>query len=190
MNYYKQMVLRYGKVLPNNILLLDSIINHQVDSVLMLKIGEDFKKMAEMEKITKIVTIESSGIAPALMTSLVMKLPLVFAKKYSEKTKKEDFYMNSVHSYTKDITFNVGIKKEFISPSDNILIIDDFLARGHSMIGLINIIKKSKANIKLIGIIIEKIFQNGGKELKKRGYKYKSLVKIKSLKNNKVVFED
>ncbi len=190
MKLLKEKIIECGSVVSNHILLIDAIINHQIDPVLMYKIGQEFQRLAKGKSITKIVTLESSGIAPALMTGYVMGLPVVFAKKYKQDSKLKDYFTTQVHSYTKGITYNVGIKKKFIGKNENILVIDDFLAKGNAIDGLLKILQHTNANIVFIGILVEKRFQDGGRKLRESGFDVKSLIKIKSLANNTILFEE
>ncbi|WP_290033995.1 xanthine phosphoribosyltransferase [Ligilactobacillus cholophilus] len=189
MDELKKRILTDGIVLDDNILKVNSFLNHQIDPNLMKRIGNCFKQIFSNQKISKILTIESSGIAPALMTGLAFQVPVVFARKSKSAIQNDNLcYHSEVFSYTKKITNHILVDKNFLSTNDNVLIIDDFLANGEAVRGLIDICNQSKSSITGIGIVIEKAFQKGGLELRNKGYRVESLVKIKSLENNQVTF--
>jgi xanthine phosphoribosyltransferase len=154
----------------------------------MKKIGEEFAAIFKDMGITKVVTIESSGIGPALMTALELGVPMVFARKRKSLTLSEGLITSSVYSFTKQETNEVTISADFVNSQDKVLIIDDFLANGQAALGLVDIVEKAGAETVGIGIVIEKAFQDGGRLLRQKGLKVKSLVKIESLENGKVVF--
>lgn len=188
MKELKQRILQDGQVLSNNILKVDSFLNHQIDPLLMQQIGNQFHHLFADQKVTKILTIEASGIAPALMTGLTFKVPVVFARKSKSLIQDQNSYSTSVFSYTKQVNTQILVNSKFIQPQDNILIIDDFLANGEAAKGLIQIIHQAKCSLAGIGIVIEKAFQPGGRSLRQAGFNLKSLVRIKSLENHQVTF--
>ena len=190
MELLKNMISEKGKVINEDILKVDSFLNHQVDYNLMKEIGKDFYNYFKDKNITKIFTIESSGIAPAIMTSSEFKVPMVFLKKQKPNTLNNNVYQTEVKSFTKGTTYNLTLSKDFISENDNILIIDDFLANGEAAKGAIKLIKEAGAKVAGIGIVIEKSFQPGRKYLETQGYDVYSLARIKSLKENKIEFVD
>lgn len=190
MKILKDLILQKGHVINENVLKVDSFINHQVDSQLMKEIGLEFYNYFKKNKITKVFTIESSGIAPALMTSYELDVPLVILKKQTSTILSDDIYQTKIKSFTKNITYNLTLSKKYISPNDNILIIDDFLANGEAAKGAIKIIEDAGAHVYGIGIVIEKSFQPGRKYLDDLGYDVYSLARIKSLKDGKVEFVD
>ncbi len=177
-----------GIALNEDVLKVDSFLNHQIDPVLMKNIGDEFAKHFKDLNITKVFTIESSGIAPALMTSLKLNIPLVVLKKQLPNTLIDGYYSVPVKSFTKNSIYNLTLSKKYISKDDNILIIDDFLAYGEATLGVINIIKEAHANIAGIGIVIEKSFQPGRKKLDSLGYNVYSLARIASMSKNKINF--
>ena len=189
MELLKNMILEKGKVINEDILKVNSFLNHQVGSNLMKEIGKDFANHFKNSNITKVFTIESSGIAPALMTSLELNVPLVILKKQTSST-LTDVYQAQVKSFTKNNEYNLTLSKEFISPEDIVLIIDDFLANGEAAKGAIKLVEDGGACVNGIGIVIEKSFQPGRKLLEDRGYEVYSLARINSLKNNKIEFVD
>ncbi|MDG5787694.1 xanthine phosphoribosyltransferase [Evansella sp. AB-P1] len=188
MKLLEDYILKYGTVLSDGVLKVDAFLNHAIDPKLMKEIGNSFAETFQDEKITKIVTLESSGIAPALMTSLAMDCELVFARKRKSLTMVDHMYTANVYSFTKQQNSEISISKEFINEHDNVLIIDDFLANGQAALGLIDIVKQGNASIAGIGIVIEKSFQPGREKLLENGYRVESLARIASLENNKVTF--
>ena len=189
MKVLEDRILRDGKVLNEDVLKVDSFLNHQVDVNLMDQIGKEFAKHFKDKKITKVITIESSGIAPAMMTAKELNTKLVFLKKQKPKTLNEDFYQTKVMSFTKGEEYTLTVSKQYIKPEDRILIIDDFLANGEACSGAIRLIKEAGAEVIGIGIVIEKSFQPGRKKLEEQGYEINSLARIRSLKMNKIEFE-
>lgn len=190
MELLKNMISEKGKVINEDILKVDSFLNHQVDYNLMKEIGTYFYNYFKDKNITKIFTIESSGIAPAIMTASEFKVPMVFLKKQKPNTLNSNVYQTEVKSFTKGTTYNLTLSKDFILENDNILIIDDFLANGEAAKGAIKLIKEAGAKVAGIGIVIEKSFQPGRKYLETQGYDVYSLARIKSLKENKIEFVD
>ena len=180
MELLKQRILQDGACFPGGILKVDSFIYHQMDPQLMYKIGEEFKRLFSNNKVNKIVTIEASGIAPAIMTGYIMNLPVVFVKKKIPKT-MENMLTTVVHSFTKDRDYSVCISNNFLTEEDNILFIDDFLANGNAALGIIDLVKQAGANIAGMGFIIEKAFQKGGELLREKGIHVESLAIIESL---------
>ncbi|MBP1906887.1 xanthine phosphoribosyltransferase [Paenibacillus turicensis] len=188
MKLLKDKVMAEGIVLGDQVLKVDSFLNHQMDPNLMKEIGREFVQRFEGQKITKILTIESSGIAPAIMTALELNVPMIFARKNKSLTLKNDIFVEKVYSFTKRETNEITVSKKFMHSNDNVLIIDDFLANGEAAFGLARIVQQSGANVVGIGIVIEKSFQPGAKLLQEAGFKLESLVKIASLENNTVTF--
>ena len=188
MEELKNKIISEGKVLNSNVLKVDSFLNHHVDSNLMKKIGIEFSKYFKSKNISKVLTIESSGIAPAVMTSLELNVPMVILKKQMSKILNNDFYYTEVKSFTKSTIYNLTVSKKYISSNDNILIIDDFLAMGEASQGAINLTHQAGAKVAGIGIVIEKSFQSGRKILDNLGYDVYSLARIKSLNNDKIQF--
>ena len=181
-------ILEEGNALSENVLKVDSFLNHQVDPDLMYEMGSYFKNYFEKHKITKIFTIESSGIAPAVMTAMQMNVPMVTLKKQKSKTRSNDVYQTSVYSYTKGLNYELTLSKDYIKKEDNILVIDDFLANGEAVLGTIRLIEEAKAKIGGIGIVIEKSFQPGREKLEKIGYDVYSLARISKLDKGLIEF--
>lgn len=190
MELLKQKILTEGEALSESILKVDSFLNHQMDPVLMKEMGEEFAKRFAGVEITKVLTIESSGIGPGLMAALALGVPLIFARKRKSLTLTEDLITASVHSFTKKETNEVTVSNKYIVQGDKVLIIDDFLAVGQAAKGLANICEQVGAQVVGIGIVIEKAFQDGGKELREMGYQVESLARIAALKKGEIYFVD
>lgn len=189
MELLREMVITDGKVYDNNVLKVDSFLNHQIDAGLMMKMAESFYEYFKKEKITKILTIEASGIAPAIMVANLFNVPMVFAKKSKPSTlKNNDVYTAEVHSYTKNITNTIVVSEKFIDKDDKVLIVDDFLANGQATLGLMEIVEKAGAETVGVGILVEKSFQDGRKLLDEKNVNVCSLCRIASLENNEVKF--
>nr|WP_197985885.1 xanthine phosphoribosyltransferase [Pseudomonas sp. CFBP 8772] len=177
-----------GIVLSDQVLKVDAFLNHQIDPVLMQQIGDEFAALFADSGITKIVTIEASGIAPAVMTGLKMGVPVIFARKHQSLTLTENMFSASVYSFTKQTESTIAISTRHLNSSDRVLIIDDFLANGKASQALISIIKQAGATVAGLGIVIEKSFQGGRAELDGQGYRVESLARVQSLKDGVVTF--
>ena len=188
MNYLEKRIIKEGKVIGDDILKVSSFLNQQVDIKLMQKIGKDLAKHFKDKDITKIVTIEVSGISPAIFVAKELNVPMVIFKKENSKTLNSDLYVTKVKSFTKNNVYNLVVSKEFICNNDNILVIDDFLAVGEAATGVIKILKKAKAKVAGVGIVIEKSFQPGRKKLEKLGIDVYSIARIKHLASDKIEF--
>lgn len=186
-NLHKK-ILEEGRALSGNVLKVDSFLNHQVDPELMYEIGTYFKKYFENHGVTKIFTIESSGIAPSVMTAMQMKIPMVTLKKQTSKILNEEFYQTSVHSYTKGHDYELTLSKKYIDENDKVLIIDDFLANGEAALGAVRLVEEAGAEVAGIGIVIEKSFQPGYKMIKDKGYDIYSLARISKLDKDLIEF--
>ena len=186
MDLLKKKIQQDGKCYPGGILKVDSFINHQMDPTLMYEIGKEFMRLFSDKPINKIVTIEASGIAPAIFVGYLMHLPVVFIKKKQPKT-MENMLTSVVHSFTKDRDYTVCISKNFLCPEDHILFIDDFLAFGNASKGVIDLCKQSGATIEGMGFIIEKAFQNGRQIMEDENIKVESLAIVESLDNCQIV---
>lgn len=188
MKALQEKIVSEGKVLSDTVLKVDSFLNHQIDPNLMKEIGEEFAVRFKEAGVTKIITIESSGIAPATMAGLLMNVPVVFARKRKSLTLSENLYTAKVHSFTKKETNEISISGDFIQQDDVVLIIDDFLANGQAVMGLLDMIEQAGARLAGVGIVIEKGFQSGGQLIRNRGIRVESLANIASLQNGKVEF--
>ncbi|MGY3749019.1 xanthine phosphoribosyltransferase [Vagococcus acidifermentans] len=177
-----------GRVLKENVLKVDSFLTHQVDPELMSDIGKEFAKQYQHRNITKVVTIESSGIAPAAFAGLALGVPVIFARKQKSLTMNQELLTAEVYSFTKQETNTIAISERFLNSEDNVLVIDDFLANGQAALGLIELCQQAGAHVEAIGIVIEKAFQTGRKLLEDKGFEVYSLARIQSLENNHVSF--
>jgi len=190
MKKLEERILRDGQVLGENILKVDSFLTHQVDFSLMKEIGQVFAEAVKDAGITKVVTIEASGIAPAVYVSEALGLPMIFAKKAKNITMTEGILTAEVYSFTKQMTSTISIAGKFLNSDDKVLIIDDFLANGQAAKGLITIIEQAGAQIEAVGIVIEKSFQDGRQLLETAGYRVLSLARIAGFDKGQIVFTE
>lgn len=181
MKLLEEKIVKEGRVLEGNILKVDNFLNHRIDVQFLDEIGKEFKRLYEGERITKILTIEASGIGVACITALHFGVPVLFAKKSKSSNISSGVYSSKVESYTHGKTFDVIASKQYLDENDRVLIIDDFLATGNALVGLIDIVKQASAEVVGCGIVIEKAYQNGGKMLRDKGYRVESLAKIASM---------
>ena len=188
MKALQDRIIKDGYVLTEEILKVDSFLNHQIDVKLMYKMGEEFKKRFAKKPVNKIVTIEASGIAIAALAALSFNVPVVFAKKTQSRNLDKDTYTYPVYSFTKQQTYDIHISKKYLNPEDNILILDDFLANGQAVEGLISLVEQAGASLSGVGIVIEKGFQKGGKELRDQGIHVESLAIVDRMKNGEIRF--
>ncbi|WP_148347119.1 xanthine phosphoribosyltransferase [Clostridium butyricum] len=188
MESLRRKILEEGNALSETVLKVDSFLNHQVDAQLMYEMGTYFKEYFKNHNITKIFTIESSGIAPTAMTALQMNLPMVTLKKQGSKILNGDVYQTTVHSFTKGTDYELTLSKKYINEDDNILIIDDFLANGEAAFGAARLVENAGAKVAGIGIVIEKSFQPGPKLLEEKGYDVYSLARIARLDKDVIEF--
>ncbi|MBQ8210320.1 MAG: xanthine phosphoribosyltransferase [Clostridia bacterium] len=190
MNSLQKKILSEGKVLPGNILKVDGFLNHQIDIALLKDMGKDFYELFKDKNITKILTIEASGIAIACYTAEYFNVPVVFAKKGQHKNVGKDVFTAEVFSFTKGTSYEVAVSQLYLKPDDRVLIIDDFLANGQAVLGLQKIIEDAGATLCGAGIAITKAFQSGEQLLIDAGIDVKSLAAIESMENGTVVFRD
>lgn len=190
MQKLKDAILQKGRAINEDVLLVDSFLNHQIDVPLMKEVGEDFASHFADGGFTCVVTIESSGIAPASFTALALGLPLVVMKKQSSKIMTGELLQTTVRSFTKGTQYELTVKKEFLEPGANILLIDDFLASGEAAFGVLELAKKADIRVGGIGIVIEKAFQAGRRRLEEAGYEVYSQARIKSMSQNHIEFLD
>lgn len=190
MELLKNRILEDGRVEKGNILKVDNFLNHQLDIELLNDVGIEFTRLFNDLGITRILTIEASGIAIASLTALQMKVPVVFAKKTQSRNLDKETWDADVHSFTKGITYSVKVSKRYLSSTDKVLIIDDFLANGQACLGLKEIVEKAGAELVGVGIVIEKSFQKGASILKEQGVNLKSLARIASIEGGEIVYED
>lgn len=190
MEALKQKILDEGRVLPSNVLKVDSFLNQQIDVKLMEAIGKEFALRFADDSIDKVLSIESSGIAPALMVAKELGVPMVFARKRKSLTISENVYSVDLFSYTTQKHTQVIVDQRFLTAGERILIIDDFLANGQAAEGLLKIISRAQAIPVGLGVLIEKSFQSGRQLLEKANVRTESLVRISSLVNGHVTFLD
>lgn len=188
MKILEDKIRESGTVLDGGILKVDSFLNHQIDPLLMQAIGNEFARLFEAEGVTKILTMEASGIAPAVFAGLALNVPVVFGRKNKSLTLRDNMYTTSVYSYTKQVSNEISVSKDFLSSRDKVLIIDDFLANGQAVTGLLSICRQANAQVLGVGIVIEKSFQKGRVWLEESGVRIESLARIASLENNAVQF--
>ena len=181
MNFLEERILRDGIVKEGNVLKVDSFLNHQMDVVLLDKMGKEFKRRFADKSITKVLTIEASGIAIAYPVAREFGVPLVFAKKAKSVNIDGDVYVAEVESFTHKKTNRVIVSKRFLSPEDRVLIIDDFLANGCALQGLVSIVDAAGATVEGLGIAVEKGFQEGGYRIRNLGYRLESLAIVESM---------
>lgn len=190
MKTLEERILRDGQVLGENILKVDSFLTHQIDFSLMKEIGQVFAEAVKDAGITKVVTIEASGIAPAVYVAEALGLPMIFAKKAKNITMTEGILTAEVYSFTKQMTSTISIAGKFLNSDDKVLIIDDFLANGQAAKGLITIIEQAGAQVEAVGIVIEKSFQDGRQLLETDGYRVLSLARIAGFEKGQIVFAE
>ena len=184
MKLLEDMILEKGCVYPGNVLKVDCFLNHQIDVKLLDKMGQEFYNRFKDKGITKILTIESSGIAIAYPVAKLFDVPLLFAKKSKSTNIGDDLYVSKVTSYTHGTDYDATVSKKYLNSSDTVLLIDDFLAIGNAMNGLIDICNQANATVAGIGIAIEKGFQDGGAKLREKGYDVLSLAIIESMSDD------
>lgn len=188
MKALEERIVKDGKVLPGNILNVNTFLNHQIDARFMMEMGEEIARLFAQDKPTKVLTIEASGIAIGFAAAAVMKLPLVFAKKNKTSNVDSDVYCSTVHSYTHNKDYTAVISKDVLCKGDRVLIVDDFLANGCALRGLIQIVEQAGATVVGCTTAIEKGYQGGGDGLRREGIKVESLAIIESMENGKVTF--
>lgn len=190
MRLLEEMILEKGKVYPGNILKVDSFLNHQIDVSLMDKMANEFYQRYKDAGVTRILTIEASGIAIGVSVARLFNVPLIFAKKTVSLNLGEDVYSSRVSSYTHGIDYDVTVSRQFLDKNDRVLLIDDFMAMGNAMKGLLEICDQARATVAGIGICIEKGFQPGGEDLRMMGIDVMSLAIIESMsEDGTIIFQ-
>lgn len=189
MKLIEERILRDGVVLPGNIVKVGSFLNHQVDVPLLMEAGREARRIFEDAGVTKLVTAATSGIAVATAYGAVWDVPVVFAKKGTTSNMSDNVYSATVHSYTHGDDYTMKIEKQFLDKCDRVLIVDDFLANGAALEGLISLIEQAGAEIVGCSVVIEKGFQDGGKRIRSKGYRVESLAIIESIDDGKIVFK-
>lgn len=190
MQLLKDRILKDGVVKPGNILKVDSFLNHQMDIDLINEIGKEFKARFSDCPITKILTIEASGIGIACIAAQYFHVPVVFAKKSQSVNLDGEMYCTKIESFTHKKVYDVILSKKFLGPEDHVLLIDDFLANGCALLGLIDIVKKSGTTLEGAGIVIEKGFQQGGQQIRDMGVRLESLAIIDSMTDDSLTFRE
>lgn len=189
MKLLEERIVKDGKVYPGNILKVDNFLNHQIDVAFLNELGKEFYRLFKDEGITKILTIEASGIGIACITAQYFNVPVVFAKKTQTSNISADVYSSKVESFTHNKVYDIIVSKQYLSKNDRVLIIDDFLAVGNALKGLIALVDAAGASVAGAGIVIEKAFQNGGKLIRDMGIRVESLAKVRAMSDDSVFFE-
>ena len=187
MKQLKERILSDGKCFDGGILKVDNFINHQMDPVLMREMAKELVRRFANHPINKVITIEASGIAPAIMVGDYLNVPVLFAKKKTPST-MENMLVTEVFSFTKNKSYSVCVSGDYLNPGDKVLFVDDFLANGNAALGIIDLVEQAGATLEGMGFLIEKGFQNGGELLRNRGIHVESLAIIESLDNCNVTF--
>ena len=190
MQELKERILREGRVLPGGIIKVDGFLNHRVDTALMGRIADEFARLFDVDGITMVLTAEASGIALATVCAARYGVPVVFAKKAKSDNSEGGLYQSDIFSYTYKKKVTLLVAQDWIGPDDRVLIIDDFMANGEAMRGLIDIVSKAGARLMGIGVAVEKGFQHGGDRLREAGYDLRSLAIIDSTEDGKITFRD
>ncbi|WP_125573680.1 xanthine phosphoribosyltransferase [Levilactobacillus huananensis] len=188
MKILEDRIQRDGTVLPGDVLKVDNFLNHQIDPQLMNELGAEFARRFAGAGITKILTVESSGIAPAVMTGLHLNVPVIFARKHKSLTLTDHLYTAKVYSYTKRVNNDISIDRRFLNSKDRVLIIDDFLANGQAVQGLLDIAETAQISVAGVGVVIEKRFQKGHQLVVDAGIQLEALASIASFDHNEVQF--
>ena len=184
----EQRILEEGKILPGEVLKVGSFLNQQIDTTLLKDMGDEIARLYEHDGVTKILTIESSGIAIAFAAGLSMGLPVVFAKKHSSLNVSGNILTSKVFSYTHQQTYDIVVSGDYITGNDTVLIVDDFLAKGNALTGLIDIVGQAGAKLAGCAIAIEKGFQGGGDELRAKGIRIESLAIVEKMTDDSLEF--
>lgn len=184
----EEKILKEGKVFPGNVLKVGSFLNHQIDVDFLMLMGEEIKRLFEGETITKVLTVEASGIAIAVAAAANLHVPVVFAKKNKTNNIADDVYSAKVYSYTHQKEYNIVVEKRYIDKDDKVLIVDDFLAHGNAINGLIDIVKQAGASLTGVCAAIEKGFQRGGDELREKGIHVESLAIVEEMTDESLSF--
>lgn len=190
MKLLEERIKQDGRVVGTEVLKVDNFLNHQVDPALMKAMGDEFARLFADAKVEKVLTVESSGIAPAVFAALALNVPMVFARKKKSLTLSEDHYTADVYSFTKQEINHVIVDKRFIQPGERLLLIDDFLANGQAVEGMMQIAEAAGAEVVGVGIVIEKTFQKGRALLDERDVRVESLARIAAFEDGEVIFAD
>ncbi|WP_028608513.1 xanthine phosphoribosyltransferase [Paenibacillus harenae] len=188
MKLLQERIREEGLILSDKVLKVDSFLNHQVDTQLALSIGREFAQIFGSKPITKVLTIEASGIQFAMAAGIALNVPFIYAKKKKAVTLPEEVYSAQVHSFTRQETYQISVSRNYISPEDKVLIVDDFLATGAALVGLVDIVKEAGAELVGVGCVIEKSFQEGRGLLEEKGVRVHSLARIASMSPGEIHF--
>lgn len=188
MRELQERIARDGKVLSETVLKVDSFLNHQVDPKLTMNIGQAFADLFRHENVTRVLTIEASGIHFAMATAFALGVPFVYAKKKKAVTLTEDVYSAPVHSFTRQETYQISVSRQYLTSQDRVLIVDDFLATGAALVGLTQIVKDAGAHLVGVGAVVEKSFQEGRGLLEQAGVRVESLARIQSMSPEHIDF--
>ena len=188
MELLKSRILSDGQALNEHVLLVDSFLNHQVDPVLMKAVGDEFAARFADAGVTRVATIESSGIAPAVMTAIALGVPMVIMKKQVSCILKEGIIQTEVFSFTKNSSYQLTLKSQFIKPGDNVLVIDDFLANGEAAFGAFRLVEQCGAKVAGLGTVIAKAFQPGMEKLREAGYRVEALAPVSKMEKDHIEF--
>lgn len=189
MEKLKELILQEASVISNDVIKLDTLLNHQVDPELIMEMGEEFARRYQEAGVTKVITVESSGIPVAFATAYKLGVPLVFARRKKTLIADDDTLSERVPSFTKGIVTDIMVSRRFLGAEDHVLFIDDIIANGDAARGLIRIIERSGAKLVGVGVVVEKVFQTGGKAIREQGIRMESLVRIASLDDGRIAFE-
>jgi len=189
MQSLKRRILEEGRVVGDSILKVDGFLNHRIDPVLMEEIGAEFFRRFTGERISLVLTVETSGIAPALYTARQFRVPVVFAKKAGTRNQDDSCFQACVHSFTRDKDYIIQVSRRYLGPDDRVLLLDDFLANGQALIGLSDIVAQSGATLVGAGICIEKGFQDGGRLVRNMGIRVESLAVIRTMSKGQIEFD-
>ena len=184
----EEMICREGEVLPGNVLKVGSFLNQRIDSGLLREMGREIARLFAAEAVNKVLTIESSGIAIAAAAALELEVPMVFAKKHKTSNMDGDIYSTVVHSYTHGTDYNVAVSRDYLGPEDRVLLVDDFLANGAALQGLIRLVRMAGAGLAGAAVAIEKRFQGGGGAVRAQGIRVEALASIASMDGGTVRF--
>jgi xanthine phosphoribosyltransferase len=186
----EERIKQDGQVLDGDVLKINSFLNHQVDPQLMIAIGQEFKRLYQDQGVDKILTCEASGIAPALMAAYQLQVPMIFARKKKPSTLNDAVYWADVFSYTKKVTNKICVEKKFLAANERLLIIDDFVAHGEAVKGMVNIAQQANCPIVGVGAVVAKTFQGGSDWIKEQGLRFDALASISSFKDHQVHFSE
>lgn len=188
MKVLQERIRQDGLILSDTVLKVDSFLNHQVDTQLALEIGQEFARIFAGRPVTKVLTIEASGIQFAMAAGIALGVPFLYAKKKKAVTLSEQVYSAPVHSFTRQETYQVSLSQKYLGPGDKVIIVDDFLATGAALLGLVDIVEQAGAELVGVGCVIEKSFQEGRGLLEQRGVRVHSLARISSMSPGEINF--